>query len=125
VAALLAALPENDRAAFLRACSAHSAASITNARASGEPYLDLDGDGSLRIWPENRPAVEVFLLVGDQWLRAGIEGVPTAINMATVLEYAREFVRMCPNLLLLSLVADVKFLAVEVVRLLRTQRKAT
>jgi hypothetical protein len=36
------------------------------------------------VQPPNWPAVRVFLAAETQWLRAGMEGVPTALNLAAI-----------------------------------------
>lgn len=56
---------------------------------SAEDDLFLTGGGLIRVWPENRPVVRLWPLLGDQWIRAGMDGRPVAPDMAVMLAYAQ------------------------------------
>jgi hypothetical protein len=84
---------------------------------------DLNEDGDLYIWPENQPAVTLWLLIGDQWRRAGMDGIPVAFDMGVALEYAREMARMDSSLQVLPLTQRIRFIATCVLTAMRERQR--
>lgn len=44
---------------------------------------------ALEVWPQNWPAVRLFLAMQTQWRRAGMTGVPTGLDYAALPVAAR------------------------------------
>lgn len=44
---------------------------------------------AVRVWPENWPALRLFLAVSTQWRWAGLAGVPTGLDYAALPVAAR------------------------------------
>lgn len=53
----------------------------------------LNSEGLLRVWPENVPVVQIWRLIPDQWIRAGMDAIPVAPDMGLILRYAEAWAR--------------------------------
>ena len=60
----------------------------TTTAATFDPLEDLfaTSQGLLRVWPINRPVVEIWRLLPDQWIRGGMEAIPIAPGVRSVCE---------------------------------------
>jgi hypothetical protein len=84
-----------------------------SARGRPDPRLGehFNDEGQLCVWRENQDAAALWLLIQDQWLRAGMDGVITGFDMAVALAYAQEAARMDSKIRVLSLVDQIRFVA--------------
>jgi len=90
--------------------------------------LDRDERGDLLIHRENLPAVLVWLQCSDQWLTAGMEGVPVALNMQTALGFAQQLAAEATDepISVLDTTAGVRVIAADVLdHIRRNQPKPT
>lgn len=86
--------------------------------------MDRDENGNLLIHRENLPAILVWLHVSDQWIRAGIDGQPVALDMRTVLEVTRELAAASiARVEVLDTMGRVRVLAGEVLELQRRRKR--
>lgn len=94
--------------------------------ASSAPILDRDARGDLIIWEANIPAVSLWALLWDQWSHVVVEGHSIRMirfDMATALQYAKEWARDDSSVKPLLLVADLRVIADEVAILDRRRRR--
>lgn len=90
----------------------------------GASDMDRDEDGNLLIHRENLPAILVWLHVSDQWIRAGIDGQPVALDMRTALEFTRELAATSiARVEVLDTMGRVRVLAGEVLELQRRRKR--
>lgn len=90
----------------------------------GASDMDRDENGNLLIHRENLPAILVWLHVSDQWIRAGIDGQPVALDMRTVLEVTRELAAASiARVEVLDTMGRVRVLAGEVLELQRRRKR--
>nr|WP_295832933.1 DUF1799 domain-containing protein [uncultured Azospirillum sp.] len=45
---------------------------------------DPADDAPYVVWPENRPALDLFLALGTQWRRAGLDGQATGLDYGAI-----------------------------------------
>ena len=87
------------------------------------PAGDFNEDGDLYVWPENQPAVSLWLLIGDQWRRAGLEGQPVAFEMGIALEYAREMAKVDETIQVIELTQKIRYLSSCVLEIMDKRRQ--
>lgn len=73
----------------------------------------------MAVWPENWPAVRLFLAVETQWRRAGMAGTPTGLDYA-VLPAACRALGLRYNARLL---ARLKIIEAEALRAMAEERR--
>jgi hypothetical protein len=98
----------------------------TTTAATFDPLEDLfaTSQGLLRVWPINRPVVELWRLLPDQWIRGGMEAIPIAPDMTQALAYAQAWCQEHPGITQpLSLVMRLRFLADTMLRFIHADRE--
>ncbi len=90
-------------------------------RTDPRPGEHFNDEGQLCVWRENQNAAALWLLIQDQWLRAGMDGVIVGFDMAVALVYAQEAARMDSSIRVLSLVDQIRFVAEITLREIREE----
>jgi hypothetical protein len=86
--------------------------------------LDRDEQGDLLVHPVNLPAVLTWLHVHDQWIRAGMDAEPVALDMRAALEVVREVAAASTaRVEVLDTLGRVRMLAGEVLELNRRRKR--
>lgn len=96
------------------------------AAQSFDPLEDLfvTSQGRVRVWPINRPVVELWRLLSDQWIRGGLEAIPIAPDMALALSFAQAWCQEHPGAQPLAIVRRLRFLADTMLGFIHADRRS-